>query len=68
VVRSEYRQVHNGISSARVRRIFDTAGRVDSLAGGHEARTYRACHRPRQSFVSVHFSNGRVIDKFAIWA
>lgn len=67
VVRSEFRHVHRGLSRTRVRRIFDTAGRLNSIAGGHEVRTYRACHRPRQSFVSVHFSNGKVIAKFAVW-
>ena len=67
VVRAEYRQVHNGLSRARVHRIFDTSGRVNSIASGHEARTYRACHRPRRSFVSVHFSNGQVIAKFSVW-
>jgi hypothetical protein len=67
VVRSEFRHVHNGLSRVRVRRIFDTGGRLNSIAGGHEVRTYRACHRPRQSFVSVHFGNGRVIAKFAVW-
>lgn len=67
VVRSEYRQVHRGMTKLRVHRIFDTDGRSVSTARGHEVRTYRACHRPRLSFVSVHFVSGRVLLKFAIW-
>jgi hypothetical protein len=67
VVRSEFRQVHNGMTRTRVHRIFDTSGRLSSTVGGHEARTYRPCQRPRVSFVSVHFSSGHVVVKFAIW-
>ena len=67
VVRSEFRRVHNGMTEARVRGLFDTSGRLSSVAAGHEVRTYRACRRPRQSFVSVHFSNGKVIAKFAFF-
>ena len=39
VVRSEFRQVHNGQSRTRVRRVFDTGGRLNSIAAGHEVRT-----------------------------
>lgn len=67
VVRSEFRRVHNGMTEARVNGLFDTAGRLSSTAAGHVVRTYPACQRPRQSFVSVHFSNGKVIAKFAIF-
>lgn len=71
VVRKEFRQVHNGLTQARVHRIFDTSGTLTSVVvvGGarHEVRNYRACHRPGLSFVSVHFSRGRVVAKFAIW-
>lgn len=67
VVRNEFQQVHNGMTKASVQRIFDTSGSLNSAAR-HEVRTYRACTRPRLSYVSVHFSGGRVIAKFAIWA
>jgi hypothetical protein len=66
VTRSEFRQVHNGMSKTSVQRIFDTSGSLSSAAR-HEVRTYRACHRPRLSYVSVHFSGGKVIAKFALW-
>ena len=67
VTRSEYRQVHSGTAKLRVQRIFDTGGKSVSKAGGHDVRVYRACHRPRLAYVSVHFSNGQVILKFAVW-
>jgi hypothetical protein len=67
VVRSEFRQVHHGMTTTSVQRIFDTSGTLNSAAR-HEVRTYRACNRPRLSYVSVHFSGGKVIAKFAIWA
>lgn len=67
VTRSEFRQVHDGMTKTRVHRGFDTNGRLQSTLRGHEVRTYRACHRPRLSYVSVHFSSGRVVAKFAIW-
>ncbi len=67
VARSEYRLVHHGMAKLRVQRIFDTGGRSVSTAGGHDVRVYRACDRPRLAYVSVHFSNGQVIIKFAVW-
>lgn len=67
VVRTEFRQVHNGMTKGSVQRIFDTSGSLNSAAR-HEVRTYRACTRPHLSYVSVHFSGGKVIAKFAIWA
>jgi len=67
VVRTEFRQVHKGMTKTRVQRIFDTGGTLNSAAR-HEVRTYPACSRPRLSYVSVHFSGGKVIAKFAIWA
>ena len=67
VARTEFQQVHKGMTKNRVHRIFDTSGTLNSAAR-HEVRTYRACSRPRLSYVSVHFSGGKVIAKFAIWA
>ena len=67
VARSEYQQVHTGMAKLHVQRIFDTDGRSVSTARGHDVRVYRACVRPRLAYVSVHFSNGRVVLKFAIW-
>ena len=67
VARSEFRQVHSGMAKLRVQRIFDTDGTSVSKAGGHDVRVYRACVRPRLAFVSVHFSGGQVILKFAVW-
>lgn len=67
VARSEYRQVHAGMAKLQVQRIFDTDGRSVSTARGHDVRVYRACDRPRLAYVSVHFSSGHVILKFALW-
>jgi len=67
VARSEYQQVHAGMAELQVQRIFDTGGRSVSTARGHDVRVYRACVRPRLAYVSVHFSNGHVILKFAVW-
>lgn len=71
VVRAEFRRVHDGMPVARVHRIFDTAGHQSSVivVGGqvHVARDYRACRHPRRSFVQVHYADGVVVAKFAIW-
>lgn len=71
VVRAEFRRVHDGMPTARVHRIFDTAGHRSSVTvvGGqvHVARDYRACLRPRRAFVQVHYADGVVVAKFAIW-
>jgi hypothetical protein len=71
VTRVEFRQVHDGMPLAQVHRIFNTAGHQSSviIVGGqrHIARNYRACHRPRQSFVQVHYADGVVVAKFAIF-
>lgn len=71
VTRAEFRQVHDGMPVARVHRILDTEGHQSSviIVGGqrHVARNYRACHRPRQSFVQVHYADGVVVAKFAIF-
>jgi hypothetical protein len=71
VTRAEFRQVHDGMPMARVHRIFDTDGHQSSVivVGGqvHVARNYVACHRPRQSFVQVHYADGLVVAKFAIF-
>lgn len=72
VVRTEFRQVHDGMPLARVHRIFGTAGHQTSVivVGGqlHVARNYRACLHPKKSFVQVHYADGLVVAKFAIWA
>jgi len=43
VTRAEYRQVHRGMSQARVRHIFETRGEFDSGHAGGYTRWYGAC-------------------------
>ena len=50
VVRTEFRQVHDGMPMGRVHRIFDTSGHQSAVfvtnGQTHRVRNYRACHRP----------------------
>jgi hypothetical protein len=69
VTRSEYRNVHKGMSKSRVANVFDTKGTRMSFAtsGGYsfEIRNYNTCSE--FSAVSIGFDNGHLSNKTAVW-
>ena len=76
VTRAEFKAVKHGWKMPRVTRKFGTKGKVtsswnyDGYAG--VVREYRACHKPKWSYVAVTFSKEpgtamRVDGKYAYW-
>ncbi len=70
VTRAEYRNVHKGMTKARVARIFDTAGKRDAFARSgqytSEIRSYNTCSK--YSAVAISYGNGRLDAKSAVWS
>ena len=66
VSKREYNRIPNGMATAQVHRIFDTAGAVTGLGAPNEVRHYRPC--ARSGLVQVTYSpRGLVVDKSGQW-
>jgi hypothetical protein len=69
VTKVEYRKIHRGDSKAKVKRVFDSTGRLIMQGFGTEYREWNTCSR--WGWVTVDFErrNGvqRVTGKFAYW-
>jgi hypothetical protein len=64
VTRKEYKKVEKGWSKKRVKRVFDTGGKLFYDIGGTTTRKYNACG---YGTVYVDYENGRVTGKDAFF-
>ena len=64
VTRGEYKKVKKGWSKKRVKRVFDTGGKLFSDFSGTTTRKYKACGG---GTVYVDYENGRVTGKDAFF-
>jgi hypothetical protein len=68
--RTEFRNVHRGMTEGRVTRIFDSRGRVSFQGSGYKSKEWNTC-TSQYGFVWVDFErrNGafRVTTKTAFW-
>lgn len=66
VTKAEYKKVKNGMTKAKVHKIFGTKGIRVTNSNGVEGRGYVTC-TSRKGGVGVVYSGGKVVSKAAQW-